>query len=413
MYGSVGAHEAEGVEWGGSKTGVLVADLHPRLRAPNPALVTLMLAIIFAAVCVMLAFCAGHFIPWLLAMVFVLSTLWPLELRARGYPSASWMMGMCVAAAGFGALAGIVTFHKFGAAYLAGVLGRPYTNVTAEASALAHADGGTIRFMQDVVLDPKFGVGSQLSGRRVCAAPIVHEAANADLEDATVQFWAVGINCCPSRGRFECGDANDPSTHGGLVLHDDEDMPFSSFLPVRNHHDDFMAVVQASAELHQLQLPSAPVLISWAHDPDAVLLRLLIKSLCACGICILAFCCIAYGLWHEIHTHHDVKIRRAVAAVKRFGHGNSSRLGGDTYVPALSSAQSLAATYTAAKSDKSLDGAAAARKPGVPLWGAGAKGFGSGGPAPEAARAALAHPAHEPAASGQKVKAQDPFLVSF
>lgn len=413
MYGSVGSQRSsEGAEWGGSKhSGVPTAELHPRLRAPSQALAILWFVVIHAAVCGMLSFCAGHFIPWSLAMLALVTMLWPLELRARTYPTASWMMIMCVGAFCSGAVIGIENYHMFGADYLAGSLGRNYTDVPADVSALPYMDGGKIHFTQDAVLRTEFGAGLHLHGRRFCAAPVVSQAAVAAPSEELVEFWAVGIDCCKARGNFECGDSGDLNAHGGLVLHNDEDVPFSSFLPIANHHDEFMTAVQISANMHELQLAQTPVLVRWTYDPDGMLESLRLKAISVFGTSILVFLGIASFLWHEIHIHHDLKIRKAVTAIKNFnqptplGHWGYGR----NQAPALNSTDSLAASYM--QGDDADDRRSSS---GVPLWGAGAKGFGDGGPTPAAAQAQAASSAARPGddSPGKKAKAKDPFLVS-
>lgn len=44
--------------------------------------------------------------------------------------------------------------------------------------------------------------------------------------DERIEFWAMGIDCCDSRGNFECDDAEDASAKAAVVVH-----PFGNYLP--------------------------------------------------------------------------------------------------------------------------------------------------------------------------------------
>ena len=57
--------------------------------------------------------------------------------------------------------------------------------------------------------------GLRAAGNTYCVAPIV----GGEFHPPSVQFWAVGANCCGLRDNFQCGPVQEPG-RAGLVLHD-------------------------------------------------------------------------------------------------------------------------------------------------------------------------------------------------
>lgn len=103
-----------------------------------------------------------------------------------------------------------------------------------------------------------------------CVAPIVQQSldsggdkSGASLtgnalkvpKSGTVDFWAVGINCCdPSGLNFKCGESNNPLARAGIRVLRDDTRPF------------FMMAVQEWTAW--LRLPSKhPIFFHWVQDP--------------------------------------------------------------------------------------------------------------------------------------------------
>eukprot|EP00397_Hematodinium_sp_SG-2012_P023930 GEMP01024895.1.p1 GENE.GEMP01024895.1~~GEMP01024895.1.p1 ORF type:complete len:307 (+),score=30.24 GEMP01024895.1:91-1011(+) len=83
--------------------------------------------------------------------------------------------------------------------------GKHFVGVSPRSHAAGYRDAGTIEFAPLAVLDLERAVGYK-SGSTYCAAPIVQ-----DYTDTTpVQFWAIGTNCCSSRGTFTCASQTYP-----------------------------------------------------------------------------------------------------------------------------------------------------------------------------------------------------------
>ncbi|CAD7970631.1 unnamed protein product [Amoebophrya sp. A25] len=91
-------------------------------------------------------------------------------------------------------------------------LGRHYIHVQPTADAVSYLDAGRIDFapMSRVLVDAT--VGFKMNGDVYCSAPI----EDPNFLTATIQFFAVGKNCCNHEGTFQCA----PSTGdmGGNVL---------------------------------------------------------------------------------------------------------------------------------------------------------------------------------------------------
>merc|ERR1719265_1008116 len=89
-----------------------------------------------------------------------------------------------------------------------------------------------------------------------------------------VDFWAVGVDCCGSRGNFEC--AGDGSIASGLV--------FRNAGPQDETYANFVQAVKASAENYNLPVPKNPILVRWAGDLDALRAEWAGRAL---GVCLL------------------------------------------------------------------------------------------------------------------------------
>eukprot|EP00929_Paragymnodinium_shiwhaense_P115510 TRINITY_DN84447_c0_g1_i1.p1 TRINITY_DN84447_c0_g1~~TRINITY_DN84447_c0_g1_i1.p1 ORF type:complete len:686 (+),score=125.55 TRINITY_DN84447_c0_g1_i1:194-2251(+) len=185
------------------------------------------------------------------------------------------------------------TFH-----YCAVENHRTYNDVAASASANEYRDAGKIFFESSAAIRIDESLGLRRRGTTYCAAPIigpgnaaavgvpppVGSAAAAvtptsdnvlapdglapqqgtaggaaySIDAPTVDFWAVGKNCCDSRGKFEC--AGDGSIASGLV--------FRNAGSTDETYESFVRAVQAAAENYDLPMPKDPILVRWAGDLD-------------------------------------------------------------------------------------------------------------------------------------------------
>lgn len=134
----------------------------------------------------------------------------------------------------------------------------------------SYMDAGQIYFKEGSRVDTSKAIAFQ-EDQIYCAAPIVQEAFDSKdsltvggkmgkgglkmPKSGTVDFWAVGMNCCdPSGLNFKCGDAANVNARAGIRVLRDDTRPF--FL---------MAVQEWTA---WLQMPAKhPLFFHWVQDP--------------------------------------------------------------------------------------------------------------------------------------------------
>jgi hypothetical protein len=132
----------------------------------------------------------------------------------------------------------------------------------------SYMDAGQVYFKEGTQVEVSKAIAFQ-EDNIYCVAPIVQQTldsggdASASLsgnalklpKSGTVDFWAVGINCCdPSGLNFKCGESKNPLARAGIRELRDDTRPF--FL---------MAVQEWTA---WLQMPSKhPIFFHWVQDP--------------------------------------------------------------------------------------------------------------------------------------------------
>jgi len=134
----------------------------------------------------------------------------------------------------------------------------------------AYMDAGQVYFKEGTQVEITKAIAFQ-EDEIYCAAPIVQQTLDSQGDDSeqekvtdnalklpksgTVDFWAVGINCCdPSGQNFKCGDSRNPLARAGIRELRDDSRPF--FL---------MAVQEWTA---QLKMPAKhPLFFHWVQDP--------------------------------------------------------------------------------------------------------------------------------------------------
>merc|ERR1719235_1022190 len=114
----------------------------------------------------------------------------------------------------FGTLAGLYNYHTHMFQYWSYDENRSYTNVLPSEPAAAHGDAGKMVFANTARVDTTRAVGYK-AGTTYCVAPILDDA-----QLDRVEYWAAGIDCCPSRGDFVCDDAWNPKAKSGVVVMD-------------------------------------------------------------------------------------------------------------------------------------------------------------------------------------------------
>jgi len=188
------------------------------------------------------------------------------------------------------------TFH-----YCADRSRRSYHNVFPSADPATMGDAGRVYFDAEAKLNATQSVGLLYRGTTYCAAPVVDQAmlngtrstgtllgaSTAGNAPITVSFWAIGRDCCDSRGNFKC-DGAELSGGAGLVYHDyaDDSRAWSWLFARHNPElDQFRRAVAASSHLHNFALPDSPILIRYVGDVNYVQEGRLGRAF---GICLLS-----------------------------------------------------------------------------------------------------------------------------
>lgn len=122
----------------------------------------------------------------------------------------------CIVALLLGSLVGMVCYDSLGYFAIVYSSSRTYQNIVASTSSATVADAGRIVFSNEAAVDQSNAIGYVArDGTMYCAAPV------RDLSETTsVQFWAVGWNCCDLTGNFNCDEAKNKDAHGGIVVFD-------------------------------------------------------------------------------------------------------------------------------------------------------------------------------------------------
>jgi hypothetical protein len=209
-----------------------------------------------------------HSTPVLAWFVAVLCTdvsvvgAWPqVGARPGGRNRWDWLpMVLSLGAVGFGVLMGIYTNHIMEPWLHARYLDH-YDEVLPSSTPAAVFDAGIIRFAENTRLDVYSSVGYKVWPHMYCAAPIV-----GDSSDAPVGFWAVGANCCNSRGDFWCGDAGDSNARSGLRI----ESHWAGKSAGHDVNENFMKAVRMAGAVYNLQIPETQILLQWYRHPYTV-----------------------------------------------------------------------------------------------------------------------------------------------
>merc|ERR1719161_641458 len=92
-----------------------------------------------------------------------------------------------------------------------------------------------------------------------------------------VEFWAIGVDCCPARGDFSCDDAWDPKSKSGIVMLGAESEGGSSAGKQGfglkfwdSPREYYLQAVREAEAAYSLKSTTKPVLLRWVRDPQAI-----------------------------------------------------------------------------------------------------------------------------------------------
>lgn len=128
-----------------------------------------------------------------------------------------------------------------------------YTNVLPSTPTGVYFDAGFLIFADEAKLDISRSIGYR-NVSRYCVAPIIDDDVGA-----TIEFWAIGLDCCGSRGTFECDDASDRNARTGIVVAD----PDGYF---EGDREAFVAAVRQAEAASKLTSAAEPIFVRWILD---------------------------------------------------------------------------------------------------------------------------------------------------
>merc|ERR1740130_1381038 len=136
------------------------------------------------------------------------------------------------------------------------------TNVLPSSPAAAYSNSGMINFATEARIDTSKAVGLR-DNSVYCVAPIASDSLNTN----TVQFWAIGTDCCRARGSFTCDDAWNPEARSGLVVHKS-----TSIFPMmaEDTHAKYMKAIGLAEATYAIVSAEEPVFVRWVADPAQV-----------------------------------------------------------------------------------------------------------------------------------------------
>jgi len=131
-----------------------------------------------------------------------------------------------------------------------------YVGVHAASPAKSKSSAGSFAFTKTTHVDVTQPIGYK-RGDVYCVAPIIDDA----ISDVTVNFWAVGLNCCGARDAFRCYDSLEPQARGGMVVATERESDF---------HADPLEMYKKAAEIasarYDLKQSPDVMFVYWIHD---------------------------------------------------------------------------------------------------------------------------------------------------
>jgi len=205
----------------------------------------------------------------ILAVLLVGSVLVELTRGPRRW--LAWMGPLCSQGSLAGTVLGFFIYFQHLAYYFAYQDLRVYSNVAGSQRNGAYRDASMLLFTEDTRVDPLRTVGfsSRWTGETYCVAPIVDPSMGSD---ATIQYYAVGMNCCQPRSEYECDGAQDPTVRSGLVILEPEDVarPWMQWAVKSSILTRYERAIKLQAATYYTPSAQKPKLMRWTRDPEAL-----------------------------------------------------------------------------------------------------------------------------------------------
>jgi len=204
-------------------------------------------------------FWSSDFLPLALTAVALLAglpaSLPPRHSRRGATPGAKLLpAGMCLLAAVSGVVIGVYTYENYMAPFYAIGFGRSYDNVLASTPGAAYMDAGRMRFADTSSVQSDMALGYRVEPT-YCVAPIMDSGPQ---QVRKVTFWAIGLDCCASRGSFNCGTDLELARGGVRAV------PDGIFAHSRS---EYVQALHQAASIADLVVDENPILVHWVSDP--------------------------------------------------------------------------------------------------------------------------------------------------
>eukprot|EP00929_Paragymnodinium_shiwhaense_P007561 TRINITY_DN111477_c0_g1_i1.p1 TRINITY_DN111477_c0_g1~~TRINITY_DN111477_c0_g1_i1.p1 ORF type:complete len:323 (+),score=66.49 TRINITY_DN111477_c0_g1_i1:206-1174(+) len=238
--------------------------------ASGPSVLSIIVALLCSqALAIFIITSLTYAMFWQATSIPVLVTMIGLAVSVAGQSGAGGLLTVVTGLIGLssGAVTGIYTHEAYIGPFLKIVHGREYTDVLASAPAAAYADAGKIIFADTSQVDTMRSVGYR-DRRTYCVAPVVDSGS---AQDRTINFWAVGLDCCNARGDFECGAADLYGSRGGIRL--------SAQGLLENQYEDFKQAINQAAAVYDLGVEDDPIMVRWVENPAVEQVKMLMSAL--------------------------------------------------------------------------------------------------------------------------------------
>lgn len=203
-------------------------------------------------------------LAWAVFVALFVYSIWHALLHIRGrensVASQSLVGLLCGIACCMGLFVSLHARDSYLSEYWRVDGGASYFNVLPSDTAGGHSDAAAVTFASGTRVDESrtYGYldGVFGSGDVYCVAPIADRSTATD--GSTVQFWAVGVNCCYQRSGFNCEDSANADAKGGIVIDN-------------NSVDgiNFQRAIQGAEFAYGIYSAREHVLLKWVLDPTS------------------------------------------------------------------------------------------------------------------------------------------------
>eukprot|EP00747_Dinoflagellata_sp_TGD_P161954 gnl/TRDRNA2_/TRDRNA2_179019_c0_seq1.p1 gnl/TRDRNA2_/TRDRNA2_179019_c0~~gnl/TRDRNA2_/TRDRNA2_179019_c0_seq1.p1 ORF type:complete len:299 (-),score=48.89 gnl/TRDRNA2_/TRDRNA2_179019_c0_seq1:75-971(-) len=197
---------------------------------------------------------------WALVTTCVLLSILFIAVGTIGKKSVQLAMGfLCFAAVAVAVATGMFIEGQYTKEYWRLDGGSEYDNLSPTEYGPAHKDATIINFAKGSFVDAQRARSYMHKGDVYCVAPI-----SGPSYSRSPAFWATGENCCGhstefNGNEFTCGDVEDQSARGGIVINENERY--------------YRTAIRMAGATYDLSLNSTEdtILVAWTKDPDTVM----------------------------------------------------------------------------------------------------------------------------------------------